>query len=223
MSASNDGAAKVVSPQRLKNFEDDDTAGDFELAPPPRPRRPPPTSTLEESKPAKQAEKATRKSPRKAAAAPTAATVPTVAAVPERPQEASPRTVDAPEGPAPVTKGIEQRVRRSNVHIPVSLLGPINDKTSAEGLSNGEIIIAAIEQTFDQLPDLIHPAPTTGGHLFASRRSRASRSTDGPLTPLNYGLREVDYQTLDHLVEELRASSRGHLITAALTAYFDTP
>ena len=65
-----------------------------------------------------------------------------------------------------------------------------------------------------RMKELINPGVTAGGSLFASRRSgRASRSSDGPLTPLNYRLREGDFRTLDHLVEEFGASSRGHLIT----------
>jgi hypothetical protein len=214
MSGRPDGTAHVVSPQRLANFEDEDL--DLALAPPPRPRRDKPAPAPADGPPTRARRKTARKATPEPVASPGGAT------------EAAGTAVEADAARAPAAapevalKGPEQRVRRSNVHIPVRLLGPITDKTEREGLSNGELIIAAIEQTFDRLPDLIHPAPTTGGNLFDSRRSRVSRSTDGPLTPLNYGLREVDFQTLDRLVEQLRASSRGHLITAALTAYFKT-
>jgi len=102
----------------------------------------------------------------------------------------------------------------------VALLEPIEAKCKSNGLSHGEVIIVAIEAAAPRLKDLIHQAATAGGSLFASRRSRASRSTDGPLTPLNYRLREADFQTLDQLVEQFGASSRGHLITAALNDYF---
>lgn len=210
MTSRHDGTARAVSPQRLANFEDEDA--DLELAPPPRPRR----EKAEPSSDLAPEPRTARKGPQKGPLAPETA----LEAPADVVEAVTPAT---PSGtPQAALKGPEQRVRRSNVHIPVRLLGPISKKTEDEGLSNGEIIIAAIEQTFDRLPDLIHPGPTTGGHLFDSRRSRVSRSTDGPLTPLNYGLREVDFETLDHLVEELRASSRGHLITAALTAYFTT-
>jgi hypothetical protein len=121
------------------------------------------------------------------------------------------------------TVGLESRIRPSNVHIPVGLLQPITEKKTAAGLSNGEIIIQAIEATYEQLGELIHPAATSGGTLFASRRARSSRATDGPLTPLNYRLREADFATIDELVDRFAASSRGHLITAALTAYFAPP
>ena len=216
MSNRTDGTARAVSPQRLANFEDEDL--ELDLAPPPRPRRdkgPVPTASAAADLATPAASRRARKSPQKAAAAPvTPAEPPVDVKAPEAPQ----RPAEAPKA----GKGPEQRVRRSNVHIPARLLGPISAKTESEGLSNGEIIIAAIEHTFDQLPDLIHPAPTTGGNLFDARRSRVSRSNDGVLTPLNYGLREVDFETLDRLVEQLRASSRGHLITAALSAYFAT-
>lgn len=117
----------------------------------------------------------------------------------------------------------DERIRPSNVHIPVALLEPLTEKCATEGLSHGEIIIVAVEQAYPRLRDLIHPAATAGGNLFDSRRSgtagRAARSAAGPLTPLNYRLRGTDFATLDRLVQEFGASSRGHLITAALTDY----
>lgn len=116
--------------------------------------------------------------------------------------------------------GSDDTVRPSNVHIPVALLEPLEAKCRVDGLSHGEMIIVAIESTYERLADLVNPAATAGGSLFAPRRSRASRSTDGPLTPLNYRLREADFATLDSLVDQFGASSRGHLITAALKGYF---
>lgn len=136
----------------------------------------------------------------------------------------APETEASPPHPAgdPGTQGVESKVRASNVHIPVALLEPIAAMKKQQGLSNGEIIISAIEATYADLKDLVHPSPTAGGHLFAARHSRVSRGNDGPLTPLNYRLRGEDYQTLDRLVAQFDASSRGHLITVALTAYFRT-
>lgn len=213
-----DGTARAVSPQRLANFEDEgeDLDLDLDLAPPPRPRRDAAPAAAEE---APEAPRRPRNRPQKVPSAPVAPTEPAPAPVVK--DEAGSLSAAAEKADL-AGQGQRQRVRRSNVHIPVRLLGPLSQKTEREGVSNGEIIIAAIEHTFDQLPHLIHPAPTTGGNLFDSRRSRASRSADGPLTPLNYGLREVDFETLDRLVEQLRASSRGHLITAALSAYLAT-
>lgn len=128
----------------------------------------------------------------------------------------------APPAVDPGTQGLESKVRASNVHIPVTLLEPIAALKKQKGLSNGEIIISAIEATYADLKDLIHPSATAGGSLFAARHSRVPRGSDGPLTPLNYRLRGGDYLTLDRLVDQFEASSRGHLITVALTAYFRT-
>ncbi len=213
---SNQGAAREVEPGRLTNFEDDDLPDVTSLSLPPRRRRQAPTAA-----------------PEVAAVAPPAAEVPVVQsepAVPTTAEETSPKqrrrpgkkSASAPTDPeaAPATKGPEQRVRPSNVHIPVWLVDPIAAKHASEGLSNGEIIIVAIERAYPRLKDLIHPVTVSGGSLFASRRSRTSRAGDGPLTPLNYRMREEDFATLDHLVEELNASSRGHLITVALTDFF---
>lgn len=142
----------------------------------------------------------------------------------DEPLHGAPEMEVSPTPPAgdPGTQGVESKVRASNVHIPVALLEPIAAMKKQQGLSNGEIIISAIEATYADLKDLVHPSPTAGGQLFAARHSRVSRSNDGPLTPLNYRLRGEDYQTLDRLVDQFDASSRGHLITVALTAYFRT-
>lgn len=187
---SNAHAAREVEPGRLANFEDaDETTPVISL--PPRPRR----------------------------GAPRAATVTVLEETPQ---------VDVPEEAPPAQPGRsasvpDERIRPSNVHIPVALLEPLTKKCAAEGLSHGEIIIVAVEQAYPRLRDLIHPAATAGGNLFDSRRSgtagRAARSASGPLTPLNYRLRGTDFATLDHLVQEFGASSRGHLITAALSDY----
>ncbi len=215
----NQGTAREVEPGRLANFEDDDLPDVASLSLPPRRRRPTPA-------------------PQGAPDSPTPETPGESAVTPDPVQPAaegktSPRRRRALRRDAAVTKpaqddldvslatkGPEQRVRPSNVHIPVWLVEPIAAKHAAEGLSNAEIIIRAIEETYPRLKDLIHPASVSGGSLFESRRSRTSRAGDGPLTPLNYRMREADFATLDELVGELAASSRGHLITVALTAYF---
>lgn len=133
-------------------------------------------------------------------------------------EEATPEAVvGVPAG----SKGVDDVVRPSNVHIPVGLIEPIAATCRAEGLSHGEVIINALEATYPRLPELVHPAATAGGSLFATRRSRSSRAGEGPLTPLNYRLRVADFATIDALVTEFGASSRGHLITTALTAYFE--
>lgn len=207
MSTSNAGTAREVAPGRLAGFEDADAAD-----PTPAALSLPPRRRTTQDAPAP------RRQPIRGAQAPSSR--------PSRPAaapDAAPAAHPAPEAaksPQKGPKGPEDRVRPSNVHIPVALLEPLEAKCKSNGLSHGEVIIVAIEAAHPRLKELVHPAATAGGNLFASRRSRASRSTDGPLTPLNYRLREADFQTLDQLVEEFGASSRGHLITAALNDYF---
>lgn len=212
----NSGAAREVPTGRLAAFEDsDDDVPTTPLLPPRRQRRPLAIDPVIDPAPTTDAP------PR---SAPTRALPPK--AQPPAPAE-QPRSIEAPNPaeaadvrvPEQGTKGPEDRIRASNVHIPVALLEPLTAACKEGGLSHGEIIIIAIENSYDRLKDLIHPAATAGGQVFASRRSRASRTTDGPLTPLNYRLREGDYATLDDLVEKFGASSRGHLITTALTDY----
>lgn len=193
--ANTSGTARQATPGRLARFEDDD-ADQPAISLPPRTRR--------------------KRTPLPAASAPAAAEI-SVAAAPNRTEG---EATDAPARPARAPKGPEDKIRPSNVHIPVNLLEPLTAKCQQEGLSHGEVIIIALETAYPRLNDLIHPPATAGGSLFASRRSRASRSADGPLTPLNYRLRVGDFDVIDGLVEEFRASSRGQLITAALNDYF---
>jgi len=220
----NQGAAREVEPGRLANFEDDDLPDVASLSLPPRRRRPASAPAADDTTPQTppQPEDPTE-SAETATPAPVAAEEPTS---PRRSRTSKKAAAPTPQpaqedlDESPATKGPEQRVRPSNVHIPVWLVEPIAAKHSAEGLSNAEIIIRAIEETHPRLKDLIHPVSVSGGSLFESRRSRTSRAGDGPLTPLNYRMREADFATLDQLVGGLAASSRGHLITVALTAYF---
>lgn len=123
--------------------------------------------------------------------------------------------------PDPGTKGPEDIMSASNVHIPVILDAPVKTACRERGISHGELIIIAIEATYERLDDLVNPGTRAGGSLFAARRGRAGRSSDGPLTPLNFRMSKADFTVLDNLTEEFGASSRGHLITAALKAYLD--
>lgn len=195
------GSAREIQPGRLTNFEDTpEDDGPVPMLPPRRPRSAGATS--------RDNDRGAAESPVRPAEVPAAAS-----------GGAEDLTTPVEAG----LKGPEDKVRPSNVHIPVSLLEPLVSKCKTGGLSHGEVIIIAIENAHPRLQDLIHPAATAGGGLFASRRSRAARKTDGPLTPLNYRLREGDFATLDQLVEQFGASSRGHLITAALNDLFNGP
>ena len=209
MSTLNSGSAREIAPGRLTGFED---ADDLELTPSlPKlpPRRTTPSSPV--PSPGTAGGAAWPLDPRRPA------DLPPVSQSGRRPT--SPPSL-ASGGAAQGLKGPEDRVRPSNVHIPVALMGLLEAECKEKGLSHGELIIVAVERAHPRLRDLIHPTATAGGSLFASRRSRAARTTDGRLTPLNYRLRQSDFLTLDALVEEFGASSRGHLITVALKDYF---
>lgn len=196
------GSAREIPPGRLSNFEDIPIADAPAPLLPPRRTSKPATAASPDSRGKKPAEPRVR-----TGESPVAVTRSSTPSNSSQSAEAA-------------LKGPEDRVRPSNVHIPVALLEPLVGKCKADGLSHGEVIIVAIENAYPRLKDLIHPAATAGGGLFASRRGRASRQNDGPLTPLNYRLREADFATLDKLVDEFGASSRGHLITAALSDFF---
>ena len=122
--------------------------------------------------------------------------------------------------PPEIAAGPPEAIKASTVQIPVSLLPDIKSTRETQGLTNGEIIIEAIEGTHERLRDLIHP-PTTGGGLFAARSTKSNRSVDGPLAPLNVRLRNADWAVIDRLVVDVDAFSRGHLITVCLKAYYD--
>lgn len=129
-----------------------------------------------------------------------------------------------PTTPVPVppagTGEVAGPVRASNVHIPADLLDAFNAAKTTQKLSNGELIITAIEATYAELRRHLSPPSATGGSLFAPRVSRPPRlPTTGPVTPVNYRLRPDDYATLDRLVRDLGASSRSHLISEALRTY----
>lgn len=206
-----DGAAREVAPGRLANFEDDDLPDLTTLRLPPRSRardKPPPAATTASSPAA-----ATTRPPRTAARR--------APANPQPPTPAAPAAVAADPTAEPAGKGPEDRVRSSNVHVPTGLLKPLEHRRATLGLSTGEIIIQALEATYDRLDKLVDPVPVSGGHLFAARRSHSSRAAEGPLSSLNYRMRMADFDTLDRLVEQTGAASRSRLISVALTAYLD--
>lgn len=120
-------------------------------------------------------------------------------------------------------------MRASNAQIPGELIPKMKQARADSGRSNGDIIIDAIESSYDRLADLCRgrgasdakAAGSGGGGLFTPRTSRGIRSLDGPLTPLNVRLRDEDWVVIDDLVDKFAAFSRGHLITVALLDYFN--
>lgn len=132
----------------------------------------------------------------------------------------TPQSTSADTGkPAPLLA--RGTLRASNIHIPVRLIGDLDETRCNTRMSNGDIIITAIEQTYEELKILISPRRVTGGPLFGRRVSRPPRTpSTEPVTPLNYRLTTEDYAVLDRLVDELGATSRSHLISVALTTYY---
>lgn len=196
------GTAHELPPGRLASFEDDDT--DFASilgsrpraasAPAPTPVTPAAPPTVEKPGPAKKA------SAKKAPA-----------------QKATPSST--PDQTTPKHSERANIIKPSSVHIPL----PLHTQTLAyrdeHGMSNGQVVIAAIEYANPQLKDLIHPG-ATGGGLFAQRATKGTRLNEGPLTPLNVRLYEADYEVIDSLVKATGAFSRGHLITVSLRHFF---
>lgn len=155
---------------------------------------------------------------------PAADPMPTPSLPPRRPATPTtkPEVTKAPDvATNPAGRGLDDRVKPSNVHVSVELIEPFSTWCQQMGLSHGEGIIYILEATHDQLPQLINPPTTAGGSLFASRRSHPARPTEGPRTPLNYRMRNEDFAILDQLVEQHGATSRGHLISTAITAYLN--
>ena len=153
----------------------------------------------------------------------TSADKPAVGAVTEGP--ADPVVPDTATNPAgrrtPKYSERANEIKSSSVHIPTPLLEKLVTYRDQHGMSNGQVVIAAIEKAHPRLPDLIHPVTAGGGGLFEQRATRGVRTTEGPLTPLNVRLYAQDYEVIDRLVKEFGAFSRGHLVTVSLTEFFD--
>lgn len=196
------GAAREVPKGRLASFEDE-PAPTFAL--PPRPGQARPAATVA-------AETAAEEAP------PAGTGVDATDETPGHLDETGATTTD-PGLPGGAVE-VGGPVRASNVHIPAELLDAFNTAKASHKLSNGELIITAIEATYEELQRQLRPPSATGGSLFAPRVSRPPRlPAKGPVTPVNYRLRPDDYATLDRLVRDLGASSRSHLISEALRTY----
>lgn len=89
------------------------------------------------------------------------------------------------------------------------------------GWTTGEVIIDALETTYDGISDLLYPEGAIGGVLFARRGASGQPASTGPKTALYVRLLAEDYAVLDGLVEMTGARSRTHLIETALTAYLE--
>lgn len=124
----------------------------------------------------------------------------------------------APQRPAHSDRA--NKIRSTTVHVPAQLKDQVVAYRGTSELSNGDIVIAAIEHAHPHLGELITPPSRAGGSLFEARTARSVRTTEGLPTPLNVRLFENDFDVLDQLVSQFGAASRGHLITVALADFF---
>ncbi|MGH3447081.1 MAG: hypothetical protein ACRDP4_05615 [Nocardioidaceae bacterium] len=113
--------------------------------------------------------------------------------------------------------------RGTTMHIPVNIYDRFHATRDQRGLSNGALVIEAIEATLDQIPKEIGGRGTAGGERFQRRTThRKSPSEAEQLTLLNLRFLESDYAVLDELVAETGARSRNHLVVAALKLHLHT-
>lgn len=137
----------------------------------------------------------------------------------------------APERPARRTSGRARAtppeplgstvIRPSVVHVPAHLLALVAAERGRSGRSNGEILIAAIEDCHDRLSEQRDTTAPIGGQLFAARVAKPRLPVQEPLSPLNIRLYEQDFEVLDRLVADLGVGSRSRLATLALSDYLD--
>lgn len=159
----------------------------------------------------------TKRSPAGPAPAPASSpTVTSTAADPDLPAPAKPPRARARSRPAraPI-------IKPSVVHVPAPLLSLMAAERQRSGRSNGEILIAAIEDGHDHLKAQRKESTSIGGRLFTARDAKPQSPAGQPLSPLNIRLYEQDYEVLDRLVAELGAGSRSRLATLALARYLD--
>lgn len=120
-------------------------------------------------------------------------------------------------------------VRGTTIYIAAHLFDRIESVRTTKRMSNGEIVLAAVDATHRQLPALIAAERTAaaggendaaaGDSLFAPRPSAGRPRKAVARTMLQVRFREADYAVLDRLVAQVGANSRSHLINLALDAY----
>lgn len=114
-------------------------------------------------------------------------------------------------------------IRPSVVHVSAHLLPLVAAERQRSGRSNGEILIAAIEDGHHSLTVRHESATRVGGQLFEARVTKPRPPVDEPLSPLNIRLYAEDFEVLDRLVAELGVGSRSRLATLALSDYLGAP
>lgn len=163
--------------------------------------------------------------PKKAAAAPQRAVTP----VPDQDPTEEPRgRENAPTAPrkAPqATKTPRKAPRRAPVITgrlvlwsPVSLRSRMQTNRAATGKRYADQVLDALEETIDQLPELLDQANRGRQHtgrLF-EREEPASKATPVKVQLTITGFSDSQLQVIDKLVEELGTESRSTLINTAL-------
>lgn len=144
-------------------------------------------------------------------------------------RSAPPQPTPSPKAPAPAPRRARPRpgteavaaMRQSNTQLPVTLIQLMRQELRTRGRTHGEVIIDALEQALDRLPELVAPL-----HRAPARR-RFDPAPTPPAPPekepkgtLNYRMTTTNFAVLDDLVAECGARSRAHLITVALREYF---
>ncbi len=119
------------------------------------------------------------------------------------------------------TAGAADRGKPSSVRLPKQSHDKLAAMRAETGMTNGQIFIVAIEATHDRLVQLLYPGGRIGGGVFAARGIKEKTSRDEEGTQVTYRMSTGDFAALDGLIRELGATSRSHLISAALSGYFD--
>lgn len=127
------------------------------------------------------------------------------------------------DGESNATGSLDQSLKSSTVRLSHDLRQRVAAECAARSITTGDLVIDAIETTYERLPGHLHPAGTVGGKLFSTRGAGTSRAPAGESTQLAFTLRIEDFEIIAGLVRDLAARSQAHLITAALSAYFDRP
>lgn len=125
---------------------------------------------------------------------------------------------------APRTPGADSDGRLV-VALPVALRDRARKAAAAQDETYAEIVLRSIEETHEQLPDLVAAHRGDGravGSLF-EHRAKPRRITEGTVQVTVRGLSPRDRGVLDELVDEVGAANLTELITVALDAHLPTP
>lgn len=98
---------------------------------------------------------------------------------------------------------------RTCLHLPTAIATQLVAARTERRLTNGELIIAAIEAMHDRLNDLIHPGEVVGGRIFKARGVGSTSPGKVPTTPVAYSLRASDFEVLDELKRDCAARSQA--------------